>query len=99
RRRRPPPFPYTTLFRSELGHLEARDRHLVQGGGPVAGQDVPEVVALQDAGVEIVERRGQADQAERLPVQHLQVEAVVDDQVVELDRKSTRLNSSHVKIS
>ena len=41
---------------AELGHLEPRHRHLVESGGCVAGDEVPDVVALQDADVAIVER-------------------------------------------
>ena len=44
---------------AELRELEARDRDFVEGGGVVAADDVPEVVALQDADVEIVERRAE----------------------------------------
>src|SRR5690606_41910182 len=95
----PPPsstlFPYTTLFRSERG------RHL--GAGPV-GRAVPQAVVRlraevgEEHGLEEVDlgprrRDGQRRDAgglERVEVRH---------PGVEVDRKSTRLNSSHVKIS
>src|SRR3712207_7294349 len=84
--RRPPRstlFPYTTLFRSARG-----DAHLEQLGHP----------ALQAAhlvGREVVERP-LAPVAADLAAGHL---GAVVDQALGLDRKSTRLNSSHANIS
>src|SRR5690606_41394245 len=84
--RRPPRstlFPYTTLFRSRGQHL------VLRRGGVVEGD---------------IAHRRPVDQPHRLvgELQLLdianQVRAVVAH-VVDQDRKSTRLNSSHVKIS
>src|SRR5690606_41184949 len=93
--RRPPTsslFPYTTLFRSDLGTAlpqpEVREQFFDAGGALGGGHpvDAPEIVK--------VVLRGEA-----------LVQAVVLKQrprpLADLgrDRKSTRLNSSHVKIS
>src|SRR5690606_41467323 len=93
---RAPLFPYTTLFRSDVR----------AGDGPALGG------AGVDAAGRLLE--GQARGAEDRPVQcgaaqvlvglrlrlGIGVEGVVlRHAVVEGDRKSTRLNSSHVKIS
>src|SRR5690606_41925814 len=97
-RRRPdlPPFPYTTLFRS--GDVEALDaqRRLgqVQGlldllQGPAAGGQVAGPLGA------VPGQRLLGVLGHRLQ-QRLLVAALRDAQV---DRKSTRLNSSHVKIS
>src|SRR5690606_40525197 len=81
----PTPFPYTTLFRS-LGDVRVVPQHPhAQGHGP-AGHLCP--------------HPAQADDAQRL-FRHLHphepgpLPALVHRE----DRKSTRLNSSHVKIS
>src|SRR5206468_12714921 len=99
----PPPlstlFPYTTLFRSHL--LQARR----------VGPDVP----LGRAGLEVDRRRAArhpltADRhrvlEQRVDVGRLQVkrelaagDAGEVEEVVDQDRKSTRLNSSHDQIS
>src|SRR3712207_7454443 len=82
--RRPPRstlFPYTTLFRSELGLERAwlvvplRQVHRVDAEG-------------------VVRRRGECRERLRVP-------APAEDhrQPLALDRKSTRLNSSHANIS
>src|SRR5690606_41982535 len=98
--RRPPTsalFPYTTLFRSArfatrllvlVGqHVAGRERQEVQG--PAAGMDIQDDIGQRQQGAaEIVGdlfRHG----AVRL----------AREATVEIDRKSTRLNSSHVKIS
>src|SRR5207253_11402511 len=97
----PPPsptlFPYTTLFRSPHGTPPV-------GSGSVSGFVRP-VGAVDLAGPGQV--RGVDDRVrvallgeEALPVRRvLAVEGVAADHRVEVDRKSTRLNSSHVAIS
>ena len=67
---------------AELGHLEAGDGDLVEPGRVVARDLVPDIVALEDPRVEVVEGRQQATQAERVAIEHLEVETVVDDQGV-----------------
>src|SRR5690606_41119258 len=86
-------FPYTTLFRSELRpHLgEHADRHRapaqVRTGAPLGG-DRPD-----DDELAVVEHRtGVLRDPQRLAVHD---QAALDGG----DRKSTRLHSSHVKIS
>src|SRR5207249_11326978 len=86
-------FPYTTLFRSsfELGDERGRCGSLGESDPGVLRLLCVELDAAHPAGDEVVERctdeRG--DEAEE-PVEDRQ-----DDE----DRKSTRLNSSHVSIS
>src|SRR5258705_887754 len=86
--RRPPRstlFPYTTLFRSDLvGVLE---RRLAADVGIGAGAE-----PLGQLAADL-----QLD-ARRVGVQRLPV-GVGDDELDALDRKSTRLNSSHLGIS
>src|SRR5689334_23885107 len=87
--RRPPSstlFPYTTLFRS-------RDRHVDVGQDRVADLDVEllaQVLAPGEVAVDRVDR--EPDQLGRERVELLRAAR-------ELDRKSTRLNSSHSSIS
>src|SRR3712207_7105890 len=89
--RRPPRstlFPYTTLFRS-LGSLaQGRD------ADDDAGQSLEEIAAEAARGhqrLEILVGRGDAAD--------IDVMRGVGAQRVEVDRKSTRLNSSHANIS
>src|SRR5256885_12698272 len=89
---RPPPrstlFPYTTLFRSPLHHplVAAVDRHL-RGGGLREQRPAHLGGELCD-----VARR-------HLGFQEVALLVLLDGHVVGLDRKSTRLNSSHLVIS
>src|SRR5207249_11724850 len=79
-----PPFPYTTLFRSVL----------VAGGGS-QGENVPATQAklIQPFGIDF-------DRAGNFYLVELKGERVLKvDPKGTLDRKSTRLNSSHVSIS
>src|SRR5690625_5848190 len=88
--RRPPPasglFPYTTLFRSQL---EAQVLVVAQPPGDLsqvlAGEEQGELAAVDH---DLLDRR-------------VRVDALVLEQLDEhvQDRKSTRLNSSHVAIS
>src|SRR5690242_21164644 len=82
--RRPPRstlFPYTTLFRSEVEHVE-RALHRRLGA-------VLDVVGH-------VEHRAER---RRVTAGHVLLDPGVEGRAVELDRKSTRLNSSHMSIS
>src|SRR3712207_7865860 len=86
--RRPPRstlFPYTTLFRSAVGQEPAAVRRLDPGLRDDAGAVVRSDLGLVglDQGVE----RGRIDVA------------LLDEDALERDRKSTRLNSSHANIS
>src|SRR5437660_4357934 len=84
--RRPPRstlFPYTTLFRSPIRHRLFRAAVAVDGGQAVQGANRPEVAAV---GVEPVHLG--VLEAGRLMAE-----------LQRKDRKSTRLNSSHVAIS
>src|SRR5690606_40381976 len=97
-RRNSPPFPYTTLFRA--GPARPRRRVAVRPAEPLG--------ALPQARDEVAGAERQA--ALRLPVglvADAQLDGVdpggdgqlVHDRFERVDRKSTRLNSSHVKIS
>src|SRR5690606_41620259 len=92
-----PRFPYTTLFRSvgAAPHLDAGVRHREQVGLVEDELGVDLVVELVAGAADPLAERVAALQHELLD------DAVEDDAVVERlrDRKSTRLNSSHVKIS
>src|SRR3712207_9498070 len=97
--RRPPRstlFPYTTLFRSQVA---GRERQPAPGGLPEAGllhpvQQVDRLLPAEQL-VAVRDDPGQVLARERQVVEgHLRVE-----DVVEQDRKSTRLNSSHANIS
>src|SRR2546430_13455533 len=89
--RRPPRstlFPYTTLFRSSL--LLRLAQHLMQIGTRAAGRDPngePRCVVLVDPHRDLASAALGLVPRERL------------SDVVYLDRKSTRLNSSHSQIS
>src|SRR3712207_9309714 len=97
--RRPPRstlFPYTTLFRS----LEDLDQPPPLGGRQRPG--LHDLHAVTDAGDPLLVVGLQLARA----AQDLAVQAVLhavldldDDGLVHLDRKSTRLNSSHANIS
>src|SRR3712207_8253638 len=85
--RRPPRstlFPYTTLFRSHGQHLVGLAQ---RRDGPADGL-VELVGAAADAGAQLAE-----DDREPLAVRP------AHDVVDQVDRKSTRLNSSHANIS
>src|SRR5690606_39675343 len=97
RRRRPTLFPYTTLFRSTL----------LSHGGELTAEVRAAVAELRDAAAHVVLATGRSVQG-TLPVARQlglsDVPAVCSNGAVCLalaggDRKSTRLNSSHVKIS
>src|SRR5690606_39304967 len=89
-------FPYTTLFRSQQGSLECQS-------------DVELFAAVdfdQDIHAELTSQRFELEQLRGAEGRHDEQDAVcsecsrMDDLVrVYEDRKSTRLNSSHVKIS
>src|SRR3712207_9282950 len=97
--RRPPRstlFPYTTLFRSRQ-HAEVEPR---------VGQFEPERVLPVDAGPHGVSRLTVAELLEELEHHHQGQPpwreaglALAGVQRAEIDRKSTRLNSSHANIS
>src|SRR5947209_14553115 len=88
-------FPYTTLFRS-AEHVADVDERVA-----VFDVDVPRVPALR---VVVVQLQHVARSAEDLAVRLLvpdrgDAAVVADVDAKELDRKSTRLNSSHANIS
>src|SRR3712207_8919671 len=89
--RRPPRstlFPYTTLFRSEEPQVDAAQLPLRRPRGePAQHLEVP----LRDT---VAREGGLAD-----GVQHQLLRLHDDVRVRQLDRKSTRLNSSHANIS
>src|SRR3712207_8333394 len=84
--RRPPRstlFPYTTLFRSVLAYFVVTLLHIV------LGEQVPKMIALQRSESTILAAAG--------PVSWISVP--FRPLIALLDRKSTRLNSSHANIS
>src|SRR5258707_9627771 len=84
--RRPPRstlFPYTTLFRS---HIKAEGR--ARTGQVVRGRELQSRVAFRKGDEVVVVNLGRAVVLEQRTVLN-----------VDLDRKSTRLNSSHANIS
>src|SRR5690606_41098248 len=99
----PPPlstllFPYLTLFRSEVALEEFEDPTVLIG--PRAGLD--EAVVLDGIDGHLPVGLPELDQPLREPDNILEVDVRVDHPVRDeerRDRKSTRLNSSHVKIS
>src|SRR5207253_11214125 len=98
-RRHPPPtlFPYTTLFRSlAAGHL--RERH---DGAQVRLFTDPQRREEERCGLRQRVRQSPAEgQRLRRPAEHSRRKGpAVLLRVSAIDRKSTRLNSSHVAIS
>src|SRR3712207_8553717 len=83
-------FPYTTLFRSEGVLNQGVFPGLVALHAPEPRPDLPP---------ELVVSPGQLAGLRDEPVQVPGQLAVLDVQAFDLDRKSTRLNSSHANIS
>src|SRR5690606_40025475 len=93
---RPPmstPFPYTTLFRSCLAHLRAPP--LLFGRRPPQSNYPPHSVLVPDNGTELELQACQGGISRLAPWEL----ASPLQSLPPIDRKSTRLNSSHVKIS
>src|SRR5688500_19712030 len=78
-----PLFPYTTLFRSEQVLVPCGAEH------QLAAQRLPDGLGV------FADRVARDDRAELLPVGAF-FQCFRDDDVEDLDRKSTRLNSSHL---
>src|SRR5690606_40975277 len=93
---RPALFPYTTLFRSGAGERPARPPSAA--GRPGAGSEQGGGLAVPAGGAE-----GAGEVPAHLEGQHPDLRVADRGQAVPVgvaqDRKSTRLNSSHVKIS
>src|SRR5690554_6973395 len=91
---RPPPrallFPYTTLFRSQLGVTGHTGQFLDVDRGQTVFLN--HLFGDQDGVLEVVTVPGHERDAHVLAQRQL-------TQISEKDRKSTRLNSSHVRIS
>src|SRR3712207_7917253 len=84
--RRPPTstlFPYTTLFRSALGQQPRLAQHLLHPLAALLGQRDGAHLLVLLVGLLVLDQ-----------LLHYRI-----DLAVELDRKSTRLNSSHANIS
>src|SRR5690606_41047301 len=87
--------PYTTLFRSQAAQRTLQ-QHVLEVRLVADGIAAAEHVELRLV-VELVERRRREDLAQG---RHEEVRVLVRGHHADaLDRKSTRLNSSHVKIS
>src|SRR5690606_41165789 len=86
-------FPYTTLFRSHPGDV---------GGEEVGGELDPGGLAFDGAGERLGEERLAHPRHvldDHVPLGEEASQHQVDHRALALDRKSTRLNSSHAKIS
>src|SRR5690606_42071943 len=93
RRRSPPYLPYTTLFRSFHADPELPEAHPAAVGRHVVQQPA-------QAGLEVVVVGGRGQHPGRVALEHLEPLHLRVDLGADLeDRKSTRLNSSHVKNS
>src|SRR5205814_9182286 len=94
---RSPLFPYTTLFRShppcpdEQQRPEDRDRRVVERR--------PRELARMPRNATGIGRKDEQDRDERNPDHGGPADHFVPPSEVPLDRKSTRLNSSHLGIS
>src|SRR5690606_41085889 len=93
------PIPYTTLFRSVPPRI-LEQPHQVEGVADALGAEAEVLVELADPlGVEVDVEQLPVPQRLRDAVREVQAgHRLVGELGVE-DRKSTRLNSSHVKIS
>src|SRR5207253_9039612 len=92
--RRSPVFPYTTLFRSAIARALMMEPSVLLADEPTGNLDSQtsgEVMALFG----LFHERGQTI----VLVTHDAKVASLADRVLFIDRKSTRLNSSHVAIS
>src|SRR5207249_8272875 len=92
-------FPYTTLFRSDFAICDRHDRDESVLVGRTTADDAPMDLVLDDDDTSIVAAVHDKSVA---TVQNdaFAVAAIESHQcVATLDRKSTRLNSSHVSIS
>src|SRR5690606_41716078 len=99
RTRRPPPsplFPYTTLFRSN--RIVPFSKGILSQSLQATGLEPP---VAYDIGREIEGRllREKKKEISRDELRRLIYETIHSRHGSEIDRKSTRLNSSHVKIS
>src|SRR5256885_9500018 len=96
--RRPPRstlFPYTTLFRSRIGGIENRDLGTFVGHFLRIRAHLVWVWAV----IVVVFRRVELDDDDAAVLHIVEQPAVVGLEVFAEDRKSTRLNSSHLVIS
>src|SRR5699024_12763211 len=87
------PFPYTTLFRSSVGLWVSALRTKFRSGKLTAAQ----IIAAEEIGVRFVPPY--RDPKPKPPTRAERQERDFLDKLTWLDRKSTRLNSSHVSIS
>src|SRR5690606_41554278 len=98
-RPRSPPCPYTTLFRSELV-AEARNRVLMRASADAGalGRALAALLGETSDGVMLRALDDVLKRGEQLDALMRPGGADVRARVESRDRKSTRLNSSHVKI-
>src|SRR5690606_40922477 len=90
-------FPYTTLFRSNLNAVDISIIKIYENNIPqfLQGNDLSSDEGLRRVGKPIVQKTLRLDDDKTLDLHRKQHFSLDIDQ----DRKSTRLNSSHVKIS
>src|SRR3712207_7427235 len=93
--RRPPRstlFPYTTLFRSHLLHLRGIESVVLELRSRQEVETTVRAGVLEDGTAELLRETGVGERMDREGAVHNGIN-------VQLDRKSTRLNSSHANIS
>src|SRR5256885_11956582 len=96
--RRPPRstlFPYTTLFRSVFSEIDARFHR----GNQLHEFDLDGLQALGKRAVELLRRHFRLEKRLRFDQVAHRLRLGKIDATIQKDRKSTRLNSSHLVIS
>src|SRR5690606_41955793 len=96
---RPPPFPYTTLFRSVGGSPAGLGAHLREAEGDDAVVGAVGLAAAPGGGPRVRAARAEREQGCGRGRREDGAGQGGTCHVSSSDRKSTRLNSSHVKIS
>src|SRR5207302_8799536 len=96
---RPTLFPYTTLFRSAAGAGQ-RDQEVGEAGLGLGVEVALQLFEGEDGKLGTAAEVGRKWhlRGEPLPVQRIREQTSDEDREDMTDRKSTRLNSSHVKI-
>src|SRR5690606_41142748 len=92
---RPTPIPYTTLFRS-IGDPQGKFLQFLALAGGVEKTELRAEGGIGEAGSGEGVNGGIPASLQRLDIRRM---IVARDRSARVDRKSTRLNSSHVKIS
>src|SRR5205814_9179197 len=94
-----PLFPYTTLFRSRESGLTRAEQLPGSAQLQIAARDLEAVRALADHPEALARQRRQRRAVQQHAGARLRPAPDAPAQLMQLDRKSTRLNSSHLGIS